>query len=383
MKIPPWTFHLSCSPSPHSFWYPPHRAPLRNHPDLVSIRSTTPTTSTTSSADAPTLHPPPNRRTWTRWTTRCPASSKRGSPGGVTTEAWRIKVRVGMSSRSTTAWTLRANERCCCRGPRPGLTTRGDTPSRCSRLWRAAPSAVPSPLASSREPTVCNSSPHHAHARKKWAPRASLWIRRRVRSFQGAFTQHHLSYHTGTLAWGDVLHLVNPRTLSIWVEERRLCLKMVFPTPSSWLYLASHLRKQAPSTEHWLVHEPTHTIARIHTHTWCTLCIRDGDSHSNNILESNNATTVNTPWGIVTIPCIVSLLPKENKRTCWGSNKLIIRLSLLKDLMTSLRMSARSLRERVPFWLLGRIHTALYRWTPLWALMKVQSNMNVLETLFS
>lgn len=78
---------------------------------------------------------------------------------------------------------------------------------------------------------------------------------------------------------------------------------------------------------------------------------------------------VNNPWlrGIVTIPCIFSLLPKEHKRTLyWGLNKLITGLSLLKDaswfagnFMTSSWRWVQSPEEGVPFWPLWRLQSTV------------------------
>ncbi len=280
---PPWglgncrtplsPFHLSSSStSLPSFWSPPHQAPPRNHRDLVSTLSTIPTTSTCSPG-VPALHPshhwlPGSRRKWTLWIRRYPKLSGQGSQGGAMMGSGKgqaIKVQ-DVSLRSTTAWTLRANELCCYNGPYPGLTTHVGTPLRCARPWKAVPSAVRSLLASCHEAIASSSSPLHVAARRRWVRLASLWIHLRVRSFRKAFTLLwgwcHPHCQVGTLAWGGALPPVTPRTHLIWVEEEMGCPKKASRTPSYWLCLASLLRKQALSTEHL-----TYSFTHIHTHT--------------------------------------------------------------------------------------------------------------------
>ncbi len=272
-------FHLSSSSSTSlpSFWSPPHQAPPRNHRDLVSTRSTTPTTRTTCSPGVPALHPshhglPGSRRKRTLWIRRYPELSGQGSQGGATMGSGKgqgIKVQ-DVSLRSTTAWTLRASELYSYHGPCPGLTTHVGTPLRCARLWKAVPSAVRSPPASCREATASSISPLHAAARRRWVRRASLSIHPRVRSFQKAFTLLwgwcHPPCQVGTLAWGGALPPVTPRTHLIWVEEEMGSPKKASRTPSYWLCLASLLRKQALSSEH-LTYTFTHTHTHRHTHT--------------------------------------------------------------------------------------------------------------------
>lgn len=176
-RTPLSTFHLSSSTSLRSFWSLPHQAPPRNHPDLVSTHSTTPTTSTCSPV-VPTHRPyrlrrhhrlPGSRRKQTLWIRKYPELSVRGSQGGAmmeSEEGREIKLQ-DVSLKSTTALTLRASELCCYHGPCPGSTTRAGTPSRCARPWKAVPSAVRSPPALSRELTASSSSPLHAPARRR------------------------------------------------------------------------------------------------------------------------------------------------------------------------------------------------------------------------
>lgn len=176
-RTPLSTFHLSSSTSLRSFWSLPLQAPPRNLHDLASTRSTIPTTSTTCSRGVPTLLPyyrrhhrlPGSWRKQTLWIRRYPELSVLGSQGGAmmeSKEGREIKVQ-DVSLKSTTAWTLRASELCCYRGPCPGSTIHAGTPSRCARPWKAVPSVVRSPPASSRELTASSSSPRHAPARRR------------------------------------------------------------------------------------------------------------------------------------------------------------------------------------------------------------------------
>lgn len=101
-----------------------------------------------------------------------------------------------------------------------------------------------------------------------------------------------------------------PRTRSIWGPERAWGRREACrtPAPNYWLFPASPSRKQAPSTKyntpttHRYTHRPRR-ILHVHTNTWCTLCVCDGDSFSNNTVESNNGKTTTNSKTILHEDC--------------------------------------------------------------------------------
>ncbi len=291
---PPWglgncrtplsPFHLSSSStSLPSFWSLPHQAPPRNHRDLVSTLSTIPTTSTCSPG-VPALHPshywlPGSRRKWTLWIRRYPKLSGQGSQGGAMMGSGKgqaIKVQ-DVSLRSTTAWTLRANELCCYNGPYPGLTTHVGTPLRCARPWKAVPSAVRSLLASCHEATSLQQQSSPRGRKKKMSPPCIS-----VDPPEGSELPE--GFH-------PALGMVPPP-----LPSRDTCLRRRAPSsdskdsfdlggggdglpqegiPNTKLLTLPSFSFEKTSSEHWtldlLVHTHTHTHTHTHMRTWHTM----------------------------------------------------------------------------------------------------------------
>lgn len=111
------------------------------------------------------------------------------------------------------------------------------------------------------------------------------------------------------------------------------------PNPSSKLLTLPSFSFEKTNSEHWTSTLPSHTKAythkhtdpdepslhtHTHTNTWCTLCICDGDSSSNNAVESNNGKTTTNRKTILHEECgtvvvwpsliFILLLPKQPEK---------------------------------------------------------------------